>query len=666
MTGPVPPRKRGPARRPAGTWRAPRQRMTAPPAPPPAVPASAPGPSATPLEEYALLGDCESAALVSRAGSVDWLCWPRFDDPACMAALLGGPEHGRWLLAPTDPAARPTRRYQPDTLVLETEWEADGGAVTVIEAMPPADGTANLVRRVVGRRGKVAMRTELVLRFDYGAAVPWVTRADDGATRAIAGPSMVVLRSASNADGGVELHGEAMTSVAEFAVGEGETVDFVLSYAPSHESAPLPVDAGAALDRTARFWREWTARCTYEGPHAEAVRRSLVTLKALTFAPTGGIVAAPTTSLPEALGGPRNWDYRYCWLRDATLTLLAFMDAGYYDEAAAWRDWLLRAAAGSPAQIQIMYGVAGERMLPEFTLPWLPGYAASAPVRVGNAAHGQRQLDVYGEVVDALHQARRGGLADSDEAWALERALVAHVAETWAEPDEGIWEVRGPRQHFTHSKVMAWVALDRAVRSVAKHGREGPLAEWTALRDQIHADVCARAWNPALNAFTQAYDSDVLDASVLMMPLVGFLPADDPRVAGTVAAVERTLVVDGLVRRYDTTRTDDGLPPGEGVFLACSFWLADCYVLLDRRPDAEALFARLLALRTDLGLLAEEYEPASGRLVGNFPQAFSHIGLLGTALNLERGTCRRAATVDAAKAPDEAAPAMQRGATPAA
>jgi GH15 family glucan-1,4-alpha-glucosidase len=590
----------------------------------------------TPLEDYALLGDCESAALVSRRGSVDWLCWPRFDAPACMAALLGGPEHGRWLLAPADPRAVPARRYRQDTLVLETDWETPDGAVTVVECMPPADGTPNLVRRVLGRRGTVAMRTELVLRFDYGAAVPWVTHTDDGALRAVSGPSMVVLRG-TGPRGPVELRGEAMTSVAEFAVAAGEAVDFVLAHVPSHEAPPLPVDAGAAVDRTARFWADWAARCTYQGPHAEAVRRSLVTLKALTFAPTGGIVAAPTTSLPEHLGGPRNWDYRYCWLRDATLTLLAFMDAGYYDEAAAWRDWLLRAAAGSPAQMQIMYGVAGERMLPEFEIDWLPGYADSRPVRVGNAAHGQRQLDVYGEVVDALHQARAGGLPDSAEAWALERALVAHVARTWTEPDEGIWEVRGPRQHFTHSKVMAWVAVDRAVRSIRDHGREGPLGEWTALRDAIHADVCARAWHPGLNAFAQAYGSAVLDASVLLIPLVGFLPPDDPRVAGTVAAIEQTLVVDGLVRRYDTRATDDGLPPGEGVFLACSFWLADNYVLQGRRAEADALFARLLALRTDLGLLAEEYDPAAGRLVGNFPQAFSHIGLLGTALNLARG-----------------------------
>jgi len=622
--------------------------------------APAPAPNALPLEDYALLGDCETAALVSAAGSIDWLCWPRFDAPACMAALLGTPDHGRWLLAPADPDARATRRYRPDTLVLETEWETAGGAVTVIDAMPPADGTPNVVRRVIGRRGRVAMRTELVLRFDYGAAVPWVTRLDDHTLRAIAGPSMVVLRTAGAAE--APLHGEGLTTVADFAVGEGETADFVLAYAPSHEPVPLPADAGAAVDRTTRFWQAWAARCTYEGPHAEAVRRSLITLKALTFAPTGGIVAAPTTSLPEHLGGTRNWDYRYCWLRDATLTLLALMDCGYYEEAAAWRDWLLRAAAGTPAQLQIMYGLAGERMLPEFELPWLPGYAASQPVRVGNAAHQQFQLDVYGEVVDALHQARQGGLAESADAWALERSLVAHVAGVWREPDEGIWEVRGPRQHFTHSKVMAWVAADRAVRAVERFGRDGPVDEWRALRDAIHADVCARAWDPALGAFAQAYGNGRLDASLLLMPLVGFLPASDPRVLGTVAAIERDLLADGFVLRYrtddQTAATGDGLPPGEGAFLACSFWLADNYVLQGRMAEAEALFERLLALRTGLGLLAEEYDPRAGteRLVGNFPQAFSHVALVGTALNLAR--CSGIPGGDGAG--DVTAPALQR------
>jgi GH15 family glucan-1,4-alpha-glucosidase len=510
------------------------------------------------------------------------------------------------------------------------------------------------------------MRTELVLRFDYGIAVPWVTRLDDGgALRAIAGPSMVVLRTGGSVP--VALHGEEFTTVADFVVAAGETADFVLAYAPSHEPLPLPVDAGAAIDRTTRFWQEWAARCTYQGPHAEAVRRSLLTLKALTFAPTGGIVAAPTTSLPEHLGGTRNWDYRYCWLRDATLTLLALMDAGYYEEAGQWRDWLLRAVAGSPSQLQIMYGLAGERMLPEFELPWLPGYADSRPVRVGNAAHQQFQLDVFGEVVDALHQARVGGLHESPEAWALERALVGRVAEVWNEPDEGIWEVRGPRQHFTHSKLMAWVAVDRAVRAVERHGLDaapGTVDRWRALRDTIHADVCARAWNAQLGAFTQAYGSGRLDASLLLMPLVGFLPATDPRVRGTVAAIERDLVADGFVLRYRTDEAaegGDGLPPGEGAFLACSFWLADNYVLQGRLAEAEALFARLLALRTDLGFLAEEYDPRAGQLVGNFPQAFSHVALVGTALNLTRcGTIRAGDALEGEPSPS--APALQRNA----
>jgi GH15 family glucan-1,4-alpha-glucosidase len=589
----------------------------------------------TPLEDYALLGDCETAALVSRGGSIDWLCWPRFDAPACMAALLGGPEHGRWLLAPSDPAARATRRYRPDTLVLETEWETPDGAVTVIDTMPPADGTPNLVRRVVGRRGRVALRTELVLRFDYGAAVPWVTRLEGGpgrptALRAIGGPSMVVLRAAGSAP--VDLHGEGLTTVADFEVAEGQTADFVLTYTPSHEPLPLPIDAGAAVDRTTRFWQEWAARCTYEGPHGEAVRRSLLTLKALTFAPTGGIVAAPTTSLPEHLGGTRNWDYRYCWLRDATLSLLALMDAGYYEEAGAWRDWLLRAAAGSPSQIQIMYGVAGERMLPEFELTWLPGYANSRPVRVGNAAHQQFQLDVYGEVVDALHQARVGGLAESSDAWALERALVGQVARVWTEPDEGIWEVRGSRQHFTHSKLMAWVAVDRAVQAVERYGLEGPLEEWRTLRARIHADVCERAWDARLGAFTQAYGNGRLDASLLLMPLVGFLPATDARVRGTVAAIERDLTAQGFVLRYrtddQTEATGDGLPPGEGAFLACSFWLADNYVLQGAGGGGGAV--RAPARPPQRPRAPRRGVPRRrGVLVGNFPQAFSHVALVG-------------------------------------
>jgi GH15 family glucan-1,4-alpha-glucosidase len=599
-----------------------------------------------PIEDYALLGDCETAALVSRDGSVDWLCWPRFDSPACFAALLGGPEHGRWRIAPASPA-RVTRRYRGDTMILETDWETDEGAVTVVDFMPIRGAQSDLVRTVVGRRGRVAMAMELVLRFDYGSTVPWVSRIDDGTPRgmlrAIAGPDMVLLR----AD--VELHGRDLTTVADFTVAAGESVSFVMTYTMSHLEPPQPVEPVAALAGTEAFWTEWSSRCTYRGEWREAVMRSLLTLKALTYRPTGGIVAAPTTSLPEHIGGTRNWDYRFSWLRDATLALLSLMDAGYYEEAAAWRDWLLRAAAGSPNQLQIMYGLRGERNLREWEIPWLPGYEGSKPVRVGNAAHGQHQLDVYGEVLDAFYQARKGGMPASAEARRLGEALVAHVCKIWQEPDEGLWEVRGPRQLFTHSKVMAWVALDRAIRALEELAGEAAPAEWVATRQRIHDEVCERGYDASLGCFVQAYGSTLLDASLLMIPMVGFLPADDPRMRGTVEAIERRLVVDGLVMRYDSRATDDGLPPGEGAFLACSFWLADNLALLGRRDDARALFERLLALRNDLGLLAEEYDPRAGRLVGNFPQAFSHIGLVDTALNLSKDV------------PAEQRPAEQRG-----
>jgi GH15 family glucan-1,4-alpha-glucosidase len=593
------------------------------------------------IEDYALLGDCETAALVSRDGSVDWLCWPRFDSGACFAALLGGPEHGRWRIAPADASARVRRRYRENTLILETEFEAADGAVTLIDFMPLRGFNSDLVRMVAGRRGRVAMRTELIVRFDYGSTVPWVTRLDDGSLRAIAGPDMLTLRTDT------PLRGEGLTTVGEFAVGAGETAAFVLTYAPSHHVPPAPVDPRAALADTEAFWRTWAGRCSYTGEWSNAVIRSLVTLKALTYRPTGGIVAAPTTSLPEQLGGTRNWDYRYCWLRDATLTLLTLMDAGYYDEAAAWRDWLLRAAAGSPAQLQIMYGLGGERRLPEWTVPWLPGYEGSAPVRVGNAAHGQLQLDVFGEVLDALYHARKGGLPASAEARKLGKALVTYIEEIWEEPDEGIWEVRGERQHFVHSKVMAWVALDRAVKIAEELGTDGALDRWRALRQRIHGDVCRHGFNEELGAFVQAYGSRQLDASLLLMPLVGFLPPDDPRVRGTVEAIERRLMVDGLLHRYDTSTEVDGLPPGEGAFLACSFWLADNYVLLGRRDDARQLFERLLDLRNDVGLLSEEFDSRARRLVGNFPQAFSHVALVDTALNLahaHRPAEQRAAT----------------------
>ena len=578
-----------------------------------------------------MIGDCETVALVGRDGSIDWLCWPRFDSGACFAALLGTPEHGRWQLAPEASVQRVVRRYREDTLVLETDFETADGTATLVDFMPMRGPAADLVRIVVGRRGRVAMRLELVLRFDYGAVVPWVSRIENGRLRAVAGPDMVVL------DASVPVHGEDLKTVAEFDVREGERVHFVLSYAASHLPVPPVVDPYRALDDTEELWRTWTSRCSYDGEWPAAVRRSLITLKALTYAPTGGLVAAPTTSLPERIGGERNWDYRFCWLRDATLTLLALMDAGYHDEAGAWRDWLLRAVGGTPSRIQILYGLAGERRVPETELDWLPGYEGSPPVRIGNRAATQLQLDVYGELMDAVHQARHAGLVGSEAGWALQRALVEHLETIWDHPDDGIWEVRGGRRHFTHSKVMAWVALDRTVRTVEEFGLEGPVARWRALRARIHDDVCRRGFNARLGAFVQAYDSDLLDASLLMLPLVGFLPADDPRVRGTVAAVERFLTVDGFVLRYDTARTHDGLPPGEGVFLACSFWLADNLLLQGRREEARILFERLLAVRNDVGLLAEEYDPAAKRHLGNFPQAFSHLALVGTALNLARG-----------------------------
>ncbi|MDF1504862.1 glycoside hydrolase family 15 protein [Roseisolibacter sp. H3M3-2] len=598
------------------------------------------------IEDYALIGDCETAALVGRDGSIDWLCWPRFDSAACFAALLGGPEHGRWLLAPADPDARASRRYREDTMVLETEFACGDGAVRVVDFMPVRGAQSDLVRIVEGVRGRVAMRTEFVVRTDYGATVPWVTHLDEGGPhgtlRAVAGPDMLLLR----AD--VALRGEGLKTVGEFAVGAGERAAFVLTYAASHVPPPAPVEPREALAETEAFWRGWAARGTYPGEWRDAVSRSLLTLKALTYRPTGGIVAAPTTSLPEQLGGTRNWDYRFCWLRDATLTLLALMDAGHFDEAAAWRDWLLRAAAGSPSQLQIMYGLAGERMLREWEVDWLPGYEGARPVRVGNAAHGQLQLDVYGEVLDALFQARRGGLPSDPNAWQMACAMVAHLETVWERPDAGLWEVRGGSQHFTHSKVMTWVALDRMVRATEEFGMRGPANRWRALRARVHAEVCERAFDPGLGAFVQAYGSKQLDAGVLMIPLVGFLPPDDPRVVGTVARVEERLMEGGLVRRYDSAATDDGLPAGEGAFLACSFWLADNYAMMGRRRDARALFERLLDLRNDVGLLAEEYDTHVGRQVGNFPQAFSHVALVDTALNLGRAT------------PDARRPAAQR------
>jgi GH15 family glucan-1,4-alpha-glucosidase len=582
------------------------------------------------IEDYGLIGDCETAALVARDGSIDWLCWPRFDSDACFAALLGRAEHGRWQIAPRDPLPRVTRRYRLNTLILETLFETADGAATLIDFMPPRGANSNIVRLVVGERGRVAMCSELVLRFGYGAIVPWVTRLEDRTLRAIAGPDMVVLRTP------VELRGENMTTVGEFDVVAGEIIPFVLTYGPSHLPPPPAPDPADALAATEAFWTEWVGNGETDGPWSEAVVRSLITLKALTYGPTGGMVAAPTTSLPERLGGARNWDYRFCWLRDATRTLLALMDAGYYEEAQAWREWLSRAAAGRPDQIQIMYGIAGERRLTEWELPWLPGYEGSCPVRVGNDAHRQLQLDVYGELMNAIHHARQSRLTPSESGWALQIALLQHLEHAWREPDESIWEVRGGARHFTYSKVMAWVAFDRAIQDAETYRLDGPVHRWRELRAEIHADVCRRGFDRELGSFVQSYESTALDASLLLIPLVGFLPIDDPRMRGTIAAIERHLLADGFVLRYDTCETRDGLPPGEGAFLACSFWLADVYVLQGRLTEARRLFDRLLAVRNDLGLLSEEYNAKERRQVGNFPQAFSHVGLVISAFNLTR------------------------------
>lgn len=580
-----------------------------------------------PIEDYAIIGDTRTAALVGRDGSIDWLCLPRFDSAACFSALLGDGSHGRWLVAPKDPVQRTTRRYREGTLVLETEFTTATGVVRLIDCMPPAEDTPNLLRLVEGVSGEVVMRMELVIRFDYGWVVPWVRRVD-GVLIAIGGPDGLSLHTP------VEVEGRGLTTVAEFTVRAGQQVPFVLSWFPSHQPVPPEIDVPATVEESTRWWHDWSKDCTYSGEWRDAVVSSLVTLKALTYLPTGGIVAAATTSLPEAIGGVRNWDYRFCWIRDATFTLYALMLGGYTSEAQAWRDWLLRAVAGAPSQLQIMYGVSGERRLDEFTLDWLPGYEGSVPVRIGNRAVTQLQLDVYGEVSDALYQARKAGIDRDPVAWSVQCELLKFLDDGWRQPDEGIWEVRGPRQHFTHSKMMAWVAFDRAVKSVERFGLEGPVDRWRARRDEIHAEVCAKGFDSRIGAFTQAYGSPALDASLLMMPLIGFLPASDPRVAGTVRAIERDLTEDGLVLRYRTHETNDGLPPGEGVFFACSFWLADNYALMGRTAEARVLFERLLSLRNDVGLLSEEYSPGARRLLGNFPQAFSHVGLVNTAYNL--------------------------------
>jgi len=579
------------------------------------------------IEDYALIGDCQTAALVGKDGSIDWLCVPRFDSAACFSALLGTPEHGRWLLAPMAEVRSVRRKYRDDTLVLETEFETDEGTVVVIDFMPFRDRDPNLVRIVEGRTGKVRMRMELIIRFDYGSVLPWVRRNDCGIS-AIAGPDAVTILSP------VRLHGEDLTTVAEFEVSPQERIPFSLSWHPSHRSGNHVLDASAALAESEIRWRDWARRCTYQGPYRKQVIRSLLTLKALTFEPTGGQVAAPTTSLPEQLGGVRNWDYRFCWLRDATLSLLAFMNSGYTEEAASWRQWLMRAVAGDPSKTQIMYGLGGERRLSEWEVPWLPGYEGSTPVRIGNAAHDQRQLDVYGEVFDALYQGRKCGLAPMDQGWRVAKKLLIWLTEHWQEPDDGIWEVRGPRQHFVHSKVMAWVAYDRAIRFVEEFGRDGPVEEWREVRETIHREVCKKGYDPKRNTFTQYYGSKGLDASLLMIPMVGFLPPDDPRVKGTVEQIGRELSHDGFIARYDTTITQDGLPPGEGAFLPCTFWYADNLALQGRHAEAKEIFDRLIGLCNDVGLISEEYDVKEKRLVGNFPQAFTHIGLINTAWHL--------------------------------
>ncbi|MGW2477166.1 glycoside hydrolase family 15 protein [Streptomyces sp. NPDC001665] len=583
------------------------------------------------IEDYALIGDLQTAALVGRNGSVDWLCLPRFDSGACFAALLGDEDNGHWRIAPKGADTCTRRGYVGDSLVLETYWETRTGTVKVIDFMPQRDKEPDVMRIVEGVSGTVEMSSVIRLRFDFGSIVPWMRRSD-GHRVAVAGPDSAWLRS----EPPVKTWGQQFSTCSSFTVSEGEKVAFVLTWHPSHSPRPKLVDPYQALENSLTDWAEWAARCKYEGPYRDAVVRSLITLKALTFGPTGGIVAAPTTSLPEEIGGVRNWDYRFCWLRDSTLTLGALVSAGYLEEAAAWRDWLLRAVAGDPADLQIMYGLAGERRLPESELPWLRGYENSAPVRIGNAAVRQRQLDVYGEVIDSLRLARDAGLDDKPHAWSLQLSLLGFLESTWREPDEGLWEIRGQRRHFVHSKVMAWVAADRAVRSLEDDpSLAGDADRWRAMRDAVHREVCEKGYDPVRNTFTQSYGSRELDAATLLIARTGFLPPDDPRVVGTVDAVREELGSGGLVRRYSTDGGSiDGLPGGEGAFLACSFWLADALRMTGRTEEATALFERLLALRNDVGLLAEEYDTAAGRQLGNFPQAFSHIGLVGTAVAL--------------------------------
>lgn len=580
------------------------------------------------IEDYALVGDLHTGALISTEGSIDWLCLPRFDSPACFGALLDSPAAGRWLLAPEGGGECTRRSYREGTLILETEWVTPTGTAKVIDFMPPRDGVADIVRIVVGVRGTVRMRGELVLRFDYGHIVPWVRR-DDRGISAVAGPDAAYLVTEA------PLRGERLQTISDFTVQAGDRMPFVLTWTPGHLGRPRTVDPEQALASTEAFWQRWAAKCTVTGPYREVVQRSLITLKALTYAPTGGIVAAVTTSLPEELGGSRNWDYRYCWLRDATLTLQALLAAGYTDEAVSWREWLLRAVAGSPKELQIMYGIHGERRLPEAELSWLRGYEGSSPVRTGNAAAGQLQLDVWGEVLDCLSLTRTLLLTGTDDSWDVQLALMDHLETAWKEPDNGLWEMRGPRRHFTHSKVMAWAAADRMVKGVRDFGLPGPADRWEELRDCIHADVMAKGFDPERNTFVQSYGRPELDASALLIPRVGFLPPDDPRVIGTIEAIQQDLTNDGFVRRYKPEESDDGLPGGEGVFLACSFWLVEALVGAGRHHEARELFERLLALRNDVGLLSEEWSIEDGRQLGNTPQAFSHFALVMSALVLQ-------------------------------
>jgi GH15 family glucan-1,4-alpha-glucosidase len=583
------------------------------------------------IEQYAMVGDTQTAALIGDDGSVDWMCAPRFDSDACFAALLGDENSGRWLLAPATGGRATRRRYHDGTLVLETEFDTPDGSVRITDFMPIREKTVDIVRIVEGLDGQVPMQMHLTIRFDYGSIIPWV-RDVHGALVAVAGPDALVLRTP------VETRGVGHSTVADFTVRRGERVPFTLAWFPSHEGVPHAVNPTWALSRTMSWWHDWTKKSGYDGEWSEIVQRSLITLKALTYAPTGGIVAAPTSSLPEFIGGVRNWDYRFCWLRDATFTLLALLHAGYEEEAKEWRSWLLRAVAGEPSDLQIMYGAAGERRLTEWEVSWLPGYEGSHPVRIGNAASEQFQLDVYGEVIDALYQSRISAIAERDvNTFNLIVALLDFLENEWKEPDEGIWEVRGPRQHFTHSKVMAWVAFDRVVRFFEDHPAEADaarLARWKGTRDEIHDEVCTKAFDADRNTFVQSYGSSNLDAALLMMPLVGFLPADDERMQGTVAAIQKELTTDGFVARYSTDEKVDGLPPGEGVFLPCTFWLADNLALMGRVDEARALFERLVGLANDVGLLAEEYDPGAKRQLGNFPQAFTHVSLVNSAGNL--------------------------------